>query len=159
MRRAWLLLLVGLFIPGLMMAQGAQPLPGDDKVEITLPQRVTVENQVLEPGKYEIQEFQPPNQSESTVVHIFKDNRLVLKTTAQAAPTGGTGWADETKAILRRQGDKFYLDKIWIQGKQYGYQFQPPGATEGLTESQAGQQPSDQPNPGEQRNESQQSRE
>jgi hypothetical protein len=31
--------------------------------------------------------------------------------------------ARDTKIILSKVGDDYYYDKVWVQGKSYGYQF------------------------------------
>src|SRR5437870_11474543 len=51
---------------------------------------------------------------------------MKLETTAMAIPALDNRTPSETKLILDHVGSDYYLNKIWIQGKDYGYEFPLP---------------------------------
>src|SRR5581483_7174979 len=108
---------------GVMRAQG----PLYDKVIVDLPYRVTVNNTVLEPGHYVIRQMDDPGGG-SRVLQIFSDDGMKLRTTSLTIPTLDNNTPESTKVILHHYGDDYYFDKIWIQGKNYGYEFPLPNA-------------------------------
>jgi len=112
---ALLIGMVGSFVA--VRAQG----PLYDKVIVDLPYTVTVRDTVLQPGHYEIREL--PSTDKSRVLQIFTNDGMKLETTAMTIPTLDNNTPDSTKVILHHFGNDYYFDKIWIQGKNYGYEF------------------------------------
>ena len=102
------------------LAQG----PLYDKVTVNLPYAVTVNGTVLQPGEYVIRQHEDP--AGSRVLHFFINGGLKLETTAMAIPTVDNRTPEHTKLILDHFGDNYYLHKIWVQGKDYGYEFPLP---------------------------------
>jgi hypothetical protein len=102
------------------LAQG----PMYDKVTVTLPYAVTINGTVLQPGDYVIRQHEDP--AGSRVLHFFTDDGMKLETTAMAIPTLDNRTPEHTKLILDHVGDNYYLHKIWVQGKNYGYEFPLP---------------------------------
>ena len=114
-------LVVGLgFFALSALAQG----PMYDKVTVNLPYAVTVNGTVLQPGEYVIRQHEDP--AGSRVLHFFNDGGMKLETTAMAIPTLDNRTPEHTKLILDHVGDNYYLHKIWVQGKDYGYEFPLP---------------------------------
>ena len=114
-------LIVGLgFFALSALAQG----PMYDKVTVNLPYAVTVNGTVLQPGEYVIRQHEDP--AGSRVLHFFIDGGMKLETTAMAIPTLDNRTPEHTKLILDHIGDNYYLHKIWVQGKDYGYEFPLP---------------------------------
>jgi hypothetical protein len=114
-------LVVGLgFFALSALAQG----PLYDKVTVNLPYAVTVNGTVLQPGEYVIRQHEDP--AGSRVLHFFNDGGMKLETTAMAIPTLDNRTPEHTKLILDHVGDNYYLHKIWVQGKDYGYEFPLP---------------------------------
>jgi len=114
-------LIVGLGIFALSaLAQG----PMYDKVTVNLPYAVTVNGTVLQPGEYVIRQHEDP--AGSRVLHFFNDGGMKLETTAMAIPTLDNRTPEHTKLILDHVGESYYLHKIWVQGKDYGYEFPLP---------------------------------
>jgi hypothetical protein len=107
---------------GLGMAQG----PLYDKIIVDLPYRVSVADTVLEPGHYVIRQFDSP--SNTHVLQIYTDQGMRLKTTVQTIPALDNNTPDSTKVILHHYGPDYYFDKIWVVGKNYGYEFPLPPA-------------------------------
>jgi hypothetical protein len=102
------------------LAQG----PLYDKVTVNLPYAVTVNGTVLQPGEYVIRQHE--DQAGSRVLHFFVDGGMKLETTAMAIPTVDNRTPEHTKLVLDHVGDNYYLHKIWVQGKDYGYEFPLP---------------------------------
>jgi hypothetical protein len=102
------------------VAQG----PMYDKVTVNLPYAVTINGTVLQPGEYVIRQHEDP--AGSRVLHFFTDQGMKLETTAMAIPTLDNRTPEHTKLVLDHFGDNYYLHKIWIQGKNYGYEFPLP---------------------------------
>jgi len=115
------LLTAGLLTASALMAQG----PMYDKVEVNLPYPVTINNTTLQPGDYVIRQHDSAAGG-SRVLHFFSDQGMKLETTAMAIPALDNRTPKETKLILDHIGDDYYLNKIWIQGKDYGYEFPIP---------------------------------
>src|SRR6185369_13101481 len=106
-----------------MLAQG----PLYDKVIVDLPYRVTINSTVLEPGHYVIRQLDSPGGG-SRVLQIFTDDGMKLRTSTMTIPTLDNNTPENTKVVLHHYGDDYYFDKIWIQGKNYGYEFPLPDA-------------------------------
>ena len=102
------------------LAQG----PMYDKVTVNLPYAVTINGTVLQPGEYVIRQHEDP--AGSRVLHFFTDQGMKLETTAMAIPTLDNRTPEHTKLVLDHFGDNYYLHKIWVQGKNYGYEFPLP---------------------------------
>jgi hypothetical protein len=103
-----------------LMSQGLT-----DGVRVTLPHPVTIDDVVLEPGEYEIR--RPSPNSNDQVLRFFNNDKLRYQTIAQTIPTtAGEEPPEQSKIILHHIGDKYYFDKIWIEGKTYGYEFPLP---------------------------------
>jgi len=103
------------------LAQG----PMYDKVIVTLPYPVTVNNTVLQPGEYVIRQHEDAGGG-SRVMHFFTDGGMKLETTAMAIPALDNRTPEHTKLVLDHIGSEYYLNKIWVQGKDYGYEFPIP---------------------------------
>ena len=117
------LVLAGLAATTSVKAQG----PLYDKVMVDLPYRVTLNNTTLEPGHYVIRQLDSPGGG-SRVLQIFTDHGMRLKTSTLTIPTLDNNTPSSTKVILHHYGNDYYFDKIWIQGKDYGYEFPLPPA-------------------------------
>jgi len=93
-----------------------------DKVTVNLPYPVTINDTVLQPGEYVIRQHES-QAGGSRILHIYSDQGLKLETTAMTIPTLDNRTPEQTKVILDHFGNDYYFDKIWIQGKNYGYEF------------------------------------
>jgi len=101
----------------------AQPLY--DRVNVNLPYTVTIGDHTLEPGDYVIQQL-PSAAGNSRVVLVYSDNGMKFRTSAMSIPALDPNTARDTKVVLHHLGNDYYLDKIWVQGKDYGYEFPLP---------------------------------
>jgi hypothetical protein len=116
-----LLFSLGLLTASALLAQG----PMYDKVEVNLPYPVTINHTTLQPGDYVIRQHESAAGG-SRVLHFFSDGGMKLETTAMAIPALDNRTPKETKLILDHIGNDYYLNKIWVQGKDYGYEFPIP---------------------------------
>ncbi|HWQ56489.1 MAG TPA: hypothetical protein VN442_22575 [Bryobacteraceae bacterium] len=110
-------------IPAVTEAQG----PLYDKVLVNLPYTVTVGEHVLQPGPYMIRQVDSPGGA-SRVLLIYSNDGRQFETSAMTIPALDPTTADNTKVVLHHFGPDYYFDKIWIQGKDYGYEFPLPDA-------------------------------
>jgi hypothetical protein len=129
MKLTTLSITAGMLITGVIATASATFAQGPlyDKVIVDLPYRVTLNNTVLEPGHYVIRQLDDPGGG-SRVLQVFSDDGMKLRTSTLTIPTLDNNTPENTKIILHHYGDDYYFDKIWIQGKNYGYEFPLPNA-------------------------------
>jgi hypothetical protein len=96
-----------------------------DRVNVTLPYAVTVGDRTLQPGDYVIQQLRD-NGGGSRVLLIYSDNGMKFETSAMTIPTLDPNTPEKTSVILHHFGPDYFFDKVWIQGKDYGYEFPLP---------------------------------
>jgi len=101
----------------------AQPL--NDRVEVNLPYSVTIGDKVLQPGHYRIEELDSVAGA-SPVLLIYGDNGMKFETSAMTIPALQNRTQPDTRVILHHIGNDYYFDKVWVQGKDYGYEFPLP---------------------------------
>jgi hypothetical protein len=107
--------IVAVFTP--VFSQG----PMYDRIIVTLPYPVTLNKTLLEPGEYIIQQMTSP--ANNRVLHIFRDGGMKLETTVMTIPALDNKTPSDTKVVLHHFGNEYFFDKIWVQGKDYGYEF------------------------------------
>jgi hypothetical protein len=103
------------------LAQG----PLYDKVIVDLPYSVTIGNKVLQPGNYVIRQ-NPSEGGGGRTLLIYSDKGRHFETSAMTIAALDTLTPKETKVVLHRFGNDYFFDKIWVQGKNYGYEFPLP---------------------------------
>jgi hypothetical protein len=123
LRTAGALVLGLAVIPAVAHAQARE----FDKVLVNLPYTVTVGNHVLQPGPYVIRQVESPGGASRVLLFHSNDGRQ-FETSALTIPALDTLTADDTKVVLHHFGPDYYFDKIWVQGKNYGYEFPLPDA-------------------------------
>lgn len=106
----------------------AQPLY--DRVNVNMPYSVTVGHKVLPPGDYVIQ--QQRSQADSGVLLIYSGpNGMHFETSMmsnKALPHNPENTPENTTITLHHLGNDYYYDKIFVQGKTYGYQIPLPSS-------------------------------
>jgi hypothetical protein len=100
-----------------------------DGVKVTLPESVTVGDVVLDPGEYEIRRA---STATDQVLRIFSNDKLRYQTNVLTIPVLDKDTPEQTRVILHHIGDKYYFDKIWMEGKDYGYEFVLPDRVRAL---------------------------
>ncbi len=106
-----------------------------DVVHVNLPYTVTVGDHTLQPGEYTIQQLRDPGGA-SRVLLIYSDNGMKFETSAMTIPALDPNTARDTKVVLHHFGPDYYFDKIWIQGKDYGYEFPLPNSVKAREKEQ-----------------------
>jgi len=96
-----------------------------DRVNVNLPYSVTIGDRTLQPGDYVIQQLRDTG-GNSRVLLIYSDNGMKFETSAMTIPALDPNTPENTKVILHHFGNDYYFDKVWIQGKDYGYEFPVP---------------------------------
>jgi hypothetical protein len=104
------------------VAQG----PMYDRLHVELPYKITLGDKVLQPGDYTIQQL--PSTGSSRVLLFYTDNGLKFETSAMTIPALDINTPSDTKVILNHVGDDYYINKIWVQGKDYGYELPIPNS-------------------------------
>jgi len=107
------------------MTPGKAQGPLYDRVNVTLPYSVTIGDRTLQPGDYVIQQLRDAG-SNSRVLLIYSDKGMRFETSAMTIPTLDLQTPEDTKVMLHHFGSDYYFDKVWIQGKNYGYEFPVP---------------------------------
>jgi len=96
-----------------------------DRVNVNLPYSVTIGDRTLQPGDYVIQQLRDQGGG-SRVLLIYSDNGMKFETSAMTIPALDQNTPEHTSVILHHFGNDYYFDKVWIQGKDYGYEFPVP---------------------------------
>lgn len=109
---------------GLWLTPSRAQGPMNDRVDVNLPYSVTLGDTTLQPGDYTIKEL--PSQNKERVLLIYSDKGLKHEATVMTIPAYKNQTPDDTKVILHHYGPDYYFDKIWITGKNYGYEFPVP---------------------------------
>jgi hypothetical protein len=95
----------------------------EKQVNATIPYSVVVADKALEPGKYTLRE------TANHVIQVFEGDKMIAKAAVITIDTEDKQPAKETKLVLYRfggNGNNYYLDKMWIQGRATGYEFPLP---------------------------------
>jgi hypothetical protein len=98
-----------------------------DTVHVNLPHSVTVGDHTLQPGEYTIQEMRDAGGAQRILTFYSTDGNK-FETSAITIPALDQSTPQETKVVLHRSGPDYYVEKIWIQGKDYGYEFPVPAS-------------------------------
>jgi len=101
-----------------------QAQPMYDRIHVNLPYTVTMQNKTLQPGDYTIQQL--PSTGDSRVLLFYTKDGMKFETSAMTIPTLDQKTPSDTKVILGHVGDDYYISKIWVQGKDYGYELPVP---------------------------------
>jgi hypothetical protein len=115
----------------------AQPLY--DRIHVNLPYTITMQDHTLQPGDYTIQQL-PSASGDSRVLLFYSKDGMKFETSAMTIPTLDPATARDTKLVLNHVGEDYYISKIWVQGKDYGYELPVPNSiksrqNERITES------------------------
>jgi hypothetical protein len=104
-----------------------QAQPMFDRVDVNLPYSVTIGDKTLQPGNYVIQQLDSTS-GDSRVLLIYGDNGMKFETSALTIPALQNRTQPDTRVILHHIGNDYYFDKVWVQGKDYGYEFPLPNS-------------------------------
>ena len=101
----------------------AQPMY--DRIHVNLPYTVTMQNYTLQPGDYTIQQL-PSASGDGRILLFYSKDGMKFETSAMTIPTLDPNTPSDTKVILNQVGPDYYISKIWVQGKDYGYELPVP---------------------------------
>lgn len=104
----------------------AQPLW--DRVDVNLPYSVQIGDRTLQPGPYVIQQLDSPSGGSQVLLIYGGENGMKFETSAMTIPALENRTQPDTRVILHHIGNDYYFDKVWIQGKDYGYEFPLPNS-------------------------------
>lgn len=107
-----------------------------DRVIVDLPQNVNVNGTVLPAGRYEIKELRNSGGG-SRILFVTADHGTRFEASGATIPLLSNQPAPETKVILQHVGQNYYLNKVWISGKNYGYEFPLPAEAKNLMQEKA----------------------
>jgi LPXTG-motif cell wall-anchored protein len=111
--------------PGAVQGQ-----PMYDRIHVNLPYKIMLGEKTLEPGDYTIQQL-PSTGGASRVLLFYTDNGMKFETSAMTIPALDINTARDTKVVLNHAGNEYYINKIWVQGKDYGYELPVPSGLKG----------------------------
>jgi hypothetical protein len=107
-----------------------------DQVKVKLPYSVTLGDKTVPPGDYLIKQLE--SAGDSPVLLIYGNNGMKFQTSALTIHTVDVNTPEKTDVTLQHIGDNYYLDKIWLAGKNYGYEIPlPKNVKERATEAAA----------------------
>jgi len=118
------------------MTPGKAQGPLYDRVNVNLPYSVTIGDRTLQPGDYVIQQLRDTG-GNSRVLLIYSDSGMKFETSAMTIPTLDQNTPENTKVVLHHFGPDYYFDKVWIQGKNYGYEFPLPDSVKSREKERA----------------------
>jgi hypothetical protein len=109
--------------PAAWLAPQAMAQPEWDVVHVNLPYSIDVGKKVLPAGEYTIQQLHSDN---SPILLFYNGKGVKFETSAMTIKALDLNTPEKTSVVLHRIGDDYYIDKIWIQGKDYGYEIPLP---------------------------------
>ncbi len=116
---------IALAAAGMLAAVTMTAQPMYDRIHVNLPYTVTLQNSTLQPGDYTIQQL-PSAAGDSRILLFYSRDGMKFETSAMTIPTLDPDTARDTKVILNQVGSDYYISKIWVQGKDYGYELPVP---------------------------------
>jgi hypothetical protein len=103
----------------------AQPMY--DRIQVNLPYTVTLQDKTLQPGDYTIRQL-PSTGGSGRVLLFYTNDGMKFETSAMTIPALDIDTARDTKLVLNHVGEDYYISKIWVQGKDYGYELPIPSS-------------------------------
>ena len=90
-------------------------------VKVTLPYPTAVGSTTLPAGEYTFREF--GGSSGTSVVQIYSASGSGVTALVMPIIESDSHESDQTRVILKQNGDKYELEKLWIAGEKIGYEF------------------------------------
>jgi hypothetical protein len=103
----------------------AQSYPSSDTFQVTLLHAVIVNGKALQPGNYNMEPLNIAG-GDSPVLVIRGDNETHVEISAMTFPTYAPRPQTATRVLFHHIGGKYYIDRIWVKGQNYGYAFKLP---------------------------------
>jgi hypothetical protein len=96
---------------------------GGERIIVDLPREVVVGEKVLAPGSYELHR---DASHVNPVVKIYNNDQMQHETAVLPIKAEANDVIDDSKVILEKVGDNYYMTKIWISGQKTGYEIPLP---------------------------------
>jgi hypothetical protein len=96
-----------------------------DKIVVDLPANTWVGGEKLAAGKYEMRQFRSPGVGSNIILVNVKSHRKTIASVISERALKNIP-LQHTQVTLQRVGADYYLDHIWIAGKEFGYKFPIP---------------------------------
>ena len=107
-----------------------------DRVMVDFQTNVNVNGKVIPPGHYEITELGSAGQG-ARILFVASNSGTTFEVSGATIAILQNEPPAQTKVILQRIGQNYYLNKVWINGKDYGYEFPLPAEARKLMEERA----------------------
>jgi hypothetical protein len=98
-----------------------------DRIVVDLPANTWVGGEKLDAGKYEMRQFRSPGVASNIILVNVKSHRKTIASAISERALKNIP-LQQTRVTLLRVGTDYYLDHIWIAGKEFGYKFPVPKA-------------------------------
>ena len=92
-----------------------------DIIRVTLPHGATVGTTTLPAGDYTIRDLTDRGSS-SAVFQILSEKGSSVTAVVMRISEPNNKRADHTQVILQHSGNTYQMDKIWLEGRDYGYE-------------------------------------
>jgi hypothetical protein len=92
-----------------------------DIVKVTMPKGTMVGTVKLPAGQYTIRDISDDGNA-SSVFQIRSDSGTMVVAQVMRISEPDNKLADRTEVVLQREGGNYQVDKIWLQGRDYGYE-------------------------------------
>jgi len=99
-----------------------------EAIRVDLQEPVIVGETTLPPGQYEIHKELVAN----PVLKIFNNNKLKYETAALPIPVESRKEVEDSKVVIQKVGDDYYLTGVWIAGASTGYELPLPSRARAL---------------------------
>jgi hypothetical protein len=116
---------IALASAGWLVAISLTAQPMYDRIHVNLPYTVALQNDTLQPGDYIIQQL-PSAAGDGRILLFYSNDGMKFETSAMTIPALDPNTPRDTKVILNQVGPDYYISKIWVQGKDYGYELPVP---------------------------------
>jgi hypothetical protein len=124
------------WISGALLMAASAPAQENvyDKIVVDLPANTWVGGEELAAGKYEMQQLPARGDASNVILVSEKSNRKYIASAISERALKNIP-VQQTQVLLQRVGTEYYLDHIWIAGKEFGYKFVvPPAVKERIEE-------------------------
>lgn len=112
------------------MSWGQTPLY--DRVMVDFRNSVNVNGRIIPPGHYEIRELRSVGPDATRILFVESENGRQFEASGATIAILQNEPPARTEVILQRIGTNYYLNRIWINGKDYGYEFPLPAEARAL---------------------------
>jgi hypothetical protein len=102
-----------------------------DRVTVDFKNSVNVNGKTIPPGHYELRELRSTGAG-SRILFVDANDGKDYEAGGATIAILNNGTSDKTEVILQRVGQNYYLNRVWISGKDYGYEFPLPAEAKAL---------------------------